>query len=155
MGELGGQPKIILSTTSDEVLKFVWQLLGRSKFHFGVLVTILDYFWTMSMFKNATQQQIFFWTVPREPGLESPANWGPKKGKKTTTKNIKMTILGSWSGSFFLSCVGKWIGFIWCPGFPKNPRTNLEARGPIWRYLVMKWVSNISKKHANRLPHAM
>ena len=33
----------------------------------------------------------------------------------------------------------------------KNPRTNLEARGPIWRYLVMKWVSNISKKHENRL----
>ena len=37
-------------------------------------------------------------------------------------------------------------------GFQKKPRTNLEARGPIWRYLVMKWVSNISKKHENRFP---
>ena len=27
-----------------------------------------------------------------------------------------------------------------------------KKRGPIWRYLVMKWISNISKKHENRLP---
>ena len=24
------------------------------------------------------------------------------------------------------------------PGFGRDPRTHLEARGPIWRYLVMK-----------------
>ena len=28
---------------------------------------------------------------------------------------------------------------------PKNPRTNLEARGPIWRYLVMKAFPRMSK----------
>ncbi len=37
--------------------------------------------------------------------------------------------------------------------FPKRvTKKSEDAQGPIWRYLVMKWVSNISKKHENRLP---
>ena len=29
------------------------------------------------------------------------------------------------------------------PRFRGDPKTNLEARRPMWRYLVMKWVSNM------------
>ena len=56
---------------------------------------------------------------------------------------------------FRVSIFWKLIGFIvpgMVPWLSKNPRTNLEARGPIWMYLVMKWVSKVSKKHENRLP---
>ena len=36
--------------------------------------------------------------------------------------------------------------------FRGDPKTNLEPRGPIWRYMAMRWVSNISPKNENRLP---
>ena len=32
---------------------------------------------------------------PREPGLESPANWGPKKDKKAKRKKTKKHILSN------------------------------------------------------------
>ena len=76
-------------------------------------------------------------------GQESPAKRARPTGaqKKAKTKDALLSKNDDFGrltrfpeniylfGSFF----GKIIGFIWCPGLPKNPRTNLEARGPIWR----------------------
>jgi hypothetical protein len=81
------------------------------------------------------------WGVPGKNVQENPANWGPTKKEKDAilSKTDDFGRLTRFpTNIFFGSFFGKLIGFIWCPGLPKTPRTNLEARGPIWRYLVMK-----------------
>ena len=63
--ELRGQPKIISSTISDEILEFLdicWVDPGSIWEYFG---TILDHFWSISMVKNTTHQKTNFLTVSR------------------------------------------------------------------------------------------
>ena len=99
----------------------------------------------------------------REPGLESPANWGPKKGKKNNKikRNKKktfcqqMTILGSFPSSwgkkncsetkqinFFtktgLLTISVDIWEVWgCPGAWHGPYEAIPSNfGRVWSYMA-------------------
>ena len=71
--------------------------------------------------------------LPREPGLESPADWGPKKeeNKKEAilSKNDDFGKLSKFPILFGGSFFGKLIGFIW------RSKDHLEDEGPIWTHL--------------------